>query len=194
MARRTIRRALLGSCWQVANRQRCSRESASADLKEFPWITPIQIRPPPPWLPPDANCTGSLSVCSPGLEYEATGEIALRVTPGGFGTTAGPEMRLEGARPAGDRKVPAAGSFRDLADRLGVKFGEPTIGYRDGSGAQPDDVADLDPAAVGVIVDWFALSDVLRVLDPGQQPILWPEHSRRRDPAGQSLVRVIARR
>jgi hypothetical protein len=28
-----------------------------------------------------------------------------------------------------------------------------------------------------VIVDWFALSDAaLRVLDPGQQPILWPEH------------------
>jgi hypothetical protein len=113
-----------------------------------------------------------------GPEYEATGEIALRVTPGGFGTTAGPEMRLEGRDLlAGDRKVPAAGSFRDLAGRLGVKFGEPTIGYRDGSGAQPDDVVDLDPAAVGVIVDWFALSDAaLRVLDPGQQPILWPEH------------------
>ena len=28
-----------------------------------------------------------------------------------------------------------------------------------------------------MIVDWFALSDAaLRVLDPGQQPILWPEH------------------
>ena len=31
-----------------------------------------------------------------GPEYQATGEIALRVTPGGFGTTAGPERRLEG--------------------------------------------------------------------------------------------------
>jgi hypothetical protein len=30
--------------------------------------------------------------------------------------------------------VPAAGWFRDLADRLGVKFGTPSIGYRDGSG------------------------------------------------------------
>jgi hypothetical protein len=113
-----------------------------------------------------------------GPEYQATGEIALRVTPGGFGTTAGPEIRLDGMElVAGDRRVPAARSFRDLADQLGVEFGAPAIGYRDGSGAQPDDVVDLDSAAVQVIVDWFALSDAaLRVLDPGQQPILWPEH------------------
>jgi hypothetical protein len=113
-----------------------------------------------------------------GPEYQATGEIALRVTPGGFGTTAGPEIRLDGMElVAGDRRVPAAGSFRNLADQLGVEFGAPAIGYRDGSGAQPNDVVDLDSAAVQVIVDWFALSDAaLRVLDPGQQPILWPEH------------------
>jgi hypothetical protein len=113
-----------------------------------------------------------------GPEYEATGEIALRVTPGGFGTTAGPERRLKGLElVAEERRVPAAGSFSDLADQLGVKFGAPAIGYRDGSGAQPDDVVDLDLAGVRVIVDWFALSDAaLRLLDPGQQPILWPEH------------------
>jgi hypothetical protein len=113
-----------------------------------------------------------------GPEYEATGELALRVIPGGFGTTAGPELRLEGLElVAGDRRVPAAGSFRDLADRLGVKFGAPSIGYRDGSGAQPDDVVDLDPEAAQLILDWYVLSDVaLRMLDPDQQPILWPEH------------------
>ncbi len=113
-----------------------------------------------------------------GPEYQATREIALRVTPGGFGTTAGPELRLDGLElVAGERRVPAAGSFRDLADRLGVEFGAPAIDYRDGSGAQPDDVVDLEPAAVWIIVDWYALSDAaLRVLDPGQQPILWPEH------------------
>jgi hypothetical protein len=32
-----------------------------------------------------------------GPEYEATGAIALRVTPGGLGTTAGPERRLDGS-------------------------------------------------------------------------------------------------
>jgi hypothetical protein len=35
----------------------------------------------------------------------------------------------------------------------------------------------LEPAAVRVVVDWFSLSvAALRMLDPGQQPILWPEH------------------
>jgi hypothetical protein len=113
-----------------------------------------------------------------GPEYQATGEIALRVTPGGFGTTAGPERRLEGLElVAGDRRIPAAGSMSDLADQLGVEFGAPAIGYRDGSGAQPDDVVDLDPAATRLILEWYAFSDAaLRMLDPDQQPILWPEH------------------
>jgi hypothetical protein len=113
-----------------------------------------------------------------GPEHRATDEIALRITPGGFGTTAGPEIRLDGPELVhGDRRVPAAGSFGELAGQLGVEFGAPAMLYSDGSGAQPNDVVDLDPAAVRLIVDWFLLSDAaLRVLDPSQQPILWPEH------------------
>ena len=61
-----------------------------------------------------------------GPEYEATGEIALRVIPGGFGTTAGPDLRLEGVELVNEnRRVAAAGSFSELADRLGVTFGAP---------------------------------------------------------------------
>ena len=113
-----------------------------------------------------------------GPEYRATGEIALRITPGGFGTTAGPEMRLSGVELVlADRQVRAAGSFTELADQLGVEFGAPANLYSEGSGAQPDEVLDLDPAAARLIVDWFMLSDsALRELDPSQQPILWPEH------------------
>jgi hypothetical protein len=113
-----------------------------------------------------------------GPEHRATGEIALRITPGGFATTAGPEIRLDGLELVrGDRRVPAAGAFGELADQLGVEFGAPAMLYRDGSGAQPNDVVDLEPGAVRLIVDWFMLSDAaLRGLDPSQQPILWPEH------------------
>ena len=113
-----------------------------------------------------------------GPEYRATGEIALRITPGGFGTTAGFEMRLDGLELLhGDRRVPAAGSFGELADQLGVEFGAPAMLYRGGSGAQPNDIIDLDPAATRFILEWYALSDAaLRMLDPDQQPILWPEH------------------
>jgi hypothetical protein len=113
-----------------------------------------------------------------GPEHRATGEIALRITPGGFGTTAGPEIRLDGLGLVhGDRRVPVVGSFGELADQLGVEFGAPAMLYRDGSGARLNDVVDLDPAATQLILEWYALSDAaLRILDPGQQPILWPEH------------------
>jgi hypothetical protein len=112
-----------------------------------------------------------------GPQYQATGEIALAITPGGFGTTAGSELRLDGLElVAGDTRLPATGRFGDLADKLGVAFGAPGI-YPDGSGTGRDDIVDLDPGAARLILDWYALSDAaLRVLDPDQQPILWPEH------------------
>lgn len=113
-----------------------------------------------------------------GPEHRATGEIALAVRPGGFATTAKPRLALSGLEIVSDeRRVPAEGTFANLADALGVEFGAPTLGYADGSGAEPDDVIDLDPAATRLIEDWFALSDAaLRVLDPDQTPVLWPEH------------------
>lgn len=113
-----------------------------------------------------------------GPEYRATGEIALRIVPAGFATTAGPDIRLEDLELLhGGRRVPAAGPFRDLAERLGIEFGAPADLYRDGSRAQPDDVVDLDPAAARLITDWYTLSDTaLRGLDHDQQPVLWPEH------------------
>lgn len=112
-----------------------------------------------------------------GPQCQATGEIALAITPGGFGTTAGSELRLDGLElVVGDMRLPATGRFGDLADKLGVAFGAPGI-YPDGSGAGRDDIVDLDPAAARLILDWYALSDAaLRILDPDQQPILWPEH------------------
>jgi hypothetical protein len=113
-----------------------------------------------------------------GPEYRQAGEIALRITPGGFSTSAGPEIRLYGLELiAGDRRVPTVGPFRDLAEQLAVEFGPPAGLYSGGSGAQPDEVVDLDPTAARLIVDWYALSDAaLRLLDPHQQPTLWPEH------------------
>jgi hypothetical protein len=113
-----------------------------------------------------------------GPEYRATGEIALRIVPGGFATTAGPDIRLEDLElHHGPRRMLAAGSFRDLAEQLGVEFGPPAELYGGGSGVRPDDVIDLEPAAARLITDWYTFSDAaLRELDQDQQPILWPEH------------------
>ena len=113
-----------------------------------------------------------------GPEYRDTGEIALRVAAGGFETSAGPARRLVGTElVTDDTRIPAAGTYADLAARLGVEFGRPELNYPDGSGARADHVVDLDPHSARVITDWFELGEAaLRRLDPGQSPILWPEH------------------
>jgi hypothetical protein len=114
-----------------------------------------------------------------GPEHRATGEIALRLTEDGFATTSGPALRLDGDQIlTGDgRGVPTRGSFADVAAALGVEFGRPDIDYPDGSGVQAGDEIVLDATQLRLLLDWFARSAAaLRVLTPGQEPILWPEH------------------
>jgi hypothetical protein len=114
-----------------------------------------------------------------GPEYRACKEISLRVTPGGFATTGAPAIRLDRTELIeGERhRISAQGTFRQLADALGVRFGPPEIGYRDGSRAAEDGEVELDPASVTIFTDWFLLADAaLRVLATNQTPILWPEH------------------
>jgi hypothetical protein len=114
-----------------------------------------------------------------GPEYRACKEISLRVTPGGFATTGAPAIRLDDTElVVGElHRIPVQDTFGQLADALGVRFGPPELGYRDGSGAAADDAVELDPASLKIITDWFLLADAaLRVLATDQAPILWPEH------------------
>jgi hypothetical protein len=113
-----------------------------------------------------------------GSGYRACKEISLRVTPGGFATTGAPAIRLDGTELIEGElhRIPVQGTFGHLADALGVRFGPPEIGYRDGSGVAEDDVVELDPASLMIITDWILLADAaLRVLATDQPPILWPE-------------------
>ena len=114
-----------------------------------------------------------------GPQRRAGGRFTLRVTPGGFATTGGPALRLEGTDVVVDesRRVAVAGKFSELAESLGVDFGPPPDSYPDGSEAGPSDETALDAASAKVIQDWYLRSDAaLRVLAPRQTPILWPEH------------------
>jgi len=114
-----------------------------------------------------------------GPQRRAGGRFTLRVTPGGFATTGGPALRLEGTDVVVDesRRVAVAGKFSELAESLGVDFGPPPDAYPDGSEAGPSDEAALDAASAKFIQDWYLRSDAaLRVLAPRQTPILWPEH------------------
>jgi hypothetical protein len=114
-----------------------------------------------------------------GPERRAGGRFTLRVTPGGFATTGGPALRLDGTDLVVDeiRRVAVTGTFSELADALGVDFGPPPDAYPDGSQARPGDDTSLDAASARLIADWYLMADAaLRVLAPRQTPILWPEH------------------
>ena len=114
-----------------------------------------------------------------GPQRRAGGRFTLRVTPGGFATTGGPALRLDGTDLVIDesRRVAVAGTFAEMAEGLGVEFGAPPDAYPDGSGASPGDDVSLDLASARLIQDWYVLTDAaLRVLAPRETPILWPEH------------------
>ncbi|MGL5809190.1 MAG: hypothetical protein ACRCYQ_04520 [Nocardioides sp.] len=114
-----------------------------------------------------------------GPQRRRVGRLRLRATLGGFATTGEPTLRLmHGDLVVNEsRRLPLAGSLGDLATAAGVDFGAPVGDYPDGSGALATDVLDLDDAAMTRITDWFVLGDsALRVVDPTQVPVLWPEH------------------
>jgi len=114
-----------------------------------------------------------------GPQRRAGGRFTLRVTPGGFATTGGPALRLDGTEIVVDegRRVAVAGTFADLAESLGVDFGPPPDAYPDGSEASPTEQVSLDVASARLIADWYLRADAaLRLMAPRQTPILWPEH------------------
>jgi hypothetical protein len=114
-----------------------------------------------------------------GPQRRAGGRFTLRVTPGGFATTGGPALRIDGTNLVVDERtrVAIAGTFADMADALGVDFGAPPDGYPDGSGASATDDVSLDTASAFLMQDWYLRADAaLRVMAPRETPILWPEH------------------
>jgi len=114
-----------------------------------------------------------------GPQRRAGGRFTLRVTPGGFATTGGPALRLDGTDlVVGERtRVAVTGTFAEMAEAIGVVFGAPQDAYPDGSDAAAGDDVSLDPAAARLIQDWYVLADAaLRVMAPRETPMLWPEH------------------
>ncbi|GGK80328.1 hypothetical protein Sme01_45350 [Sphaerisporangium melleum] len=114
-----------------------------------------------------------------GPQYRRTGTIRLRATPGGFGTTTEPDLRVEGGElVAGGERLPLSGrSFQELGIATGAGAGAPENLYSDGSGATPDDVPAVEPAAAELLAHALTLGDrALRAFAPDATPVLWPEH------------------
>jgi hypothetical protein len=114
-----------------------------------------------------------------GPQYRRHRTIKLQVTPGGFGTVADPQVRVDGVHlVAGDRRWSIAGrSCADLASMLGLQASPLKDVYRDVTDVAETDRLDLDPAAAQWLAQcWAAGDEAMRRLAPDETPILWPEH------------------
>lgn len=114
-----------------------------------------------------------------GPQFEQCGSIELRVTPGGFGTSAEPAARVVGSQLVlGDQRVALSGrSIQDVAAETG---GSPR-GLRDvyavGPDVGDDEPLDIDSAAADEIARALELGDrALARLEPDRKRVLWPEH------------------
>jgi len=113
-----------------------------------------------------------------GPQYVMSGDIRLRVVPGGFATRTAPDLRVEGVELVTPRaRLPLTSTFAELATAAGVVVRHLRDVYPVGPELHQDDAVQVDPDAVSTIVDAFVRGDAaMRELSPGADPVLWPEH------------------
>lgn len=114
-----------------------------------------------------------------GPQYDQHQTLRLRVTPGGFATIAGPDLRVEGtAVVVGDRHVGLHGrSIPEVAAELGVAPYSFEGVYPDGSGVSLDHTLRLDAGFAAKIEEAFQRGqEALAIFAPGVDAVLWPEH------------------
>ena len=113
-----------------------------------------------------------------GPQYRHGGGIQLRVVPGGFGTVAWPDLRVEGAlliTQTGSLRL--TGSYAELAAAAGVEASRLDDVYSGGPKVELGEQIEIDPGAARLLGDAFARGDgALRAFAPSEVPVLWPEH------------------
>ena len=114
-----------------------------------------------------------------GPQYDRSGTIRLRVTPGGFGTVKEPDLRVHGGRLAGpDGEVGIDGrTAAELAAAVGVAPRPLDDLYSGGPGVPADEVLVVDEEAALLLADLLAVGhEAMSALAPDQDPVIWPEH------------------
>jgi hypothetical protein len=114
-----------------------------------------------------------------GPQFEQSKSIELHVTPGGFGTTRPPDLRVDGSALAvGDRRVDLNGrTIAELADEAGVSARSLRDVYADGPDLDESMPLVVDDVAALEIARAFELGDTaLARLAPERKRVLWPEH------------------
>lgn len=114
-----------------------------------------------------------------GPQHAATGEIALAASRGGFRTTHGQPVAVDGTDVVlGDRRESIDGrTAREIGAAIGVAARDLASVYSDGAGLSADDTLVVDADAAARIAEAFRLgSEALASFAPGETAILWPEH------------------
>lgn len=114
-----------------------------------------------------------------GPQYEQSGTIKLRVTPGGWSTVAAPDVRVDGLtlRYEGHALELAGRSVAEVAASAGLQARALDDVYADGCGLTVDHVLELLDSSVAEIADAFRIGDeALATLAPAAERVIWPEH------------------
>jgi hypothetical protein len=114
-----------------------------------------------------------------GPQYRRGNGIRLRVTPGGFGTVAEPDIRVDGEQlvTSSGRLPLTGGTYVERAAAAGVEASRLDDVYHGGPKIDPDELIELDPEATRLLAEALARGDAaLRELSPDSGPVLWPEH------------------
>lgn len=114
-----------------------------------------------------------------GPQYEVSRTIRLQPTPGGFGTSAEPALRVAGTvLVVGDREVDLHGhTVTEVARVAGLEARSLADVFTDGCGLGVDHRLAVDSAAAAVITEAFRRgNEALTALAPDEAKVLWPEH------------------
>jgi hypothetical protein len=113
-----------------------------------------------------------------GPQYDACGDIRLRVTPGGIATVARPDLRLEGSELVSSTgRHPLMGTYAAAATALGVTPRRLGDVYADTVEVALEDTIVTETEHVDVLLGAFARGDAaLRAFAGSEEPVLWPEH------------------
>ena len=114
-----------------------------------------------------------------GPQYVQSATIKLRVTPGGFGTVAMPDVRVEGlSLRLGEHDFDLAGrTIAEVAADAGLVPRALDDVYADGCGLTADHLLEPQRGYAAEIAEAFRLGDeALAAFAPGAERIIWPEH------------------
>ncbi|MBJ7357215.1 hypothetical protein [Nocardioides sp.] len=114
-----------------------------------------------------------------GPQYDASGTLRLRVSPGGFATIAEPELAVVGAALlAGSKEILLDGrSIGEVAQDAGVTPRPLGDIQKDHTDLGPGDLLSVDARSAGEIAEALRIgAAALAAYSPATDAVLWPEH------------------